>query len=483
MRIALLLLAALAAPAHAGWLASAGKVDITPELGEHSIWIAGYGATGQRPRAVHDPLYARALVVSDGTTTVALVGADLLGLFRRQNRRVAEAAGFTGERDFLMLGATHTHAGPDTVGLWGRFPGVSGVDPRYLGSVERKIARLLKDLRANLKPAKLSAGKVELDPNGLWTDLRDPRVIDPDVAVLHAVSAEGEPLGTVVNWSCHPEALDKHNRELSADVAGALCRTVEEGLGGTCVFLNGSIGGMMSPDVPDGLDRDAAFAAVERVGGAIGQAALRAVKKAQPMATAKVAFKRRDVFVPVENSRYILFLHALAFGHRLYDATHQPLGFWRRSMLSLRHLLFYPLPNEDLPWIESEVSFVRVGEAGFLGVPGELFPELAVGGFDGSKRFGKPLISPDNPNPPDLENAPDGPYLKERIPARHKFLVGLANDMLGYIMPEYDFKIAASRSMLPQPAGHHYEETNSVGRQVTPLVLGAARAVLEEGKP
>jgi len=120
-----------------------------------------------------------------------------------------------------------------------------------------------------------------------------------------------------------------------------------------------------------------------------------------------------------------------------------------------------------------------VGPVRFLAIPGELLPELAVGGFDGRFRFGAPLVRPDNPDPPRLSGAPKGPYLRERMRSKYGLIIGLANDELGYIIPSYDFKYAPNRLMEPEPPGDHYEETNSIGPRAADIVIEAARELLK----
>jgi hypothetical protein len=122
------------------------------------------------------------------------------------------------------------------------------------------------------------------------------------------------------------------------------------------------------------------------------------------------------------------------------------------------------------------------GPARLLGLPGEAFPELVIGGYDGKYAFGRPLITPDNPNPPDVTKAPKGPYLRDLVKAPAPMVVGLANDELGYMIPGYDFKLSPHRWMLPRLPGHHYEETNSIGKSVTPIVVDAATKLLKESK-
>ena len=463
------LLASLARPAGA-LEAAAGKVDITPDLKTEKVWMAGFGATGRKPAGIHDPLYARLVVLREGTTTVALVGLDLLGFYRNDVEDLRRLSGFDAPGRSLFLNSTHTHSGPDTLGLWGPVIGVSGINAQYHARVNARIASALKLLEGALRPATAAGGAAALDPRGLCRDSRDPQVIDPDLAVLRLKGTDGKAIATVVNWSCHAEVLGPENRLITADYPGPLCGRIEEKTGGECLFLNGMIGGLMTPDVK--ADN---FYESYRVGAAVADAALALKTSSAPKRA--LAYRSELVRVPVENSRYRLFLFALTYGHRLYDAAGKPLADYKKWMLSLRQLLF-GLNEANEPWVETEVSVLDVGPARLLGIPGEAFPELAIGGYDGKYAFGRPLITPGNPNPPDLSKAPQGPYLRDLVRARVPMLVGLANDELGYLVPNYDFKVSPTKSMLPRLPGHHYEETNSIGPSVTKIVVDAAARLL-----
>ena len=80
------------------------------------------------------------------------------------------------------------------------------------------------------------------------------------------------------------------------------------------------------------------------------------------------------------------------------------------------------------------------------------------------------LVRPSNDNPPDMEAAPEGPYIKERMPGEVIFTVALGHDELGYIVPTYDFVLAPDGAYLTQADGDHYEETNSIGPTHTLLI-------------
>jgi hypothetical protein len=470
----LALLAASALPARA-LEAAAGKVDITPDLATEKTWLAGFGSRGRKPAGVHDPLYARLLVVREGKTTLALVGLDLLGWYAggtldirdRWRRESGDAA-----RE-IFLHSTHQHSGPDTLGLWGPSFGRTGVNRSYEDRIKKAVVAELLRLEGRLVRVSVSGGHGSLNPAGLCRDSRDPQVIDPSLAVLRLKDAKGAAVATIVNWSCHPEVIGRENRLLTADFPGPLCARIEEKTGGECLFLNGAIGGLMTPDVVEETFEESA-----RVGRAVADAAL-ALKT--PASGGGLKYRYEHVTVPVENSRYLLVLPALAQGHALERSGGRSYGksFLRRSpaILSLRHALF-GLPEDDRPWIRTVVSVLDLGPARLLGMPSEVFPELAIGGYDGKYSFGRPVVDPQGV-PRDLASAPKGPYLRELIKAPVPMFVGLANDMLGYLVPAYDFKVRPSKTLLPRLPGH-YEETNSVGPSATKILVETAERLLKE---
>src|SRR3979411_1113570 len=57
-----------------------GEVDITPLVGKKPVYMAGFGKN-RKAADVHDPLVARAVVLADGHSKIAIVSVDLVGLF------------------------------------------------------------------------------------------------------------------------------------------------------------------------------------------------------------------------------------------------------------------------------------------------------------------------------------------------------------------------------------------------------------------
>ena len=460
---------------------AAGKVDITPDPKAHTVWLAGYGPKGRKATGVLHPLYARAIVVSDGKKTVALVSMDSIGIFAQDVEDIRRRLGWTGGDHYLMVSAIHSHSAPDTLGLWGPLPGISGVDQRHYARVKDAVASLVRELAAHLQDARIVAARKDVDPRGLCRDDRDPVVIDPELEALRFESRSGKPIATVVRWSCHPVALGAANLEIAPDYPGPLCDRIESSGGGACVFFNGEIGGHLITDTDRSLGVERQREDTRRIGEKVAEIAIEALKRSpQRLADGPIDFESREVRVPVQNSRYLLALPSLAWGHRIYDAQGRRLGKGRLWYLMLRHLIAYPLPDRLEPWVDTEVAVMKLGPIKVLAIPGELLPELAIGGFDGRYRFGAPLVRPDNPNPPALAQAPKGPYLRQRMNAEYGLIIGLANDELGYIIPGYDFKVNPDRLMEPEPPGDHYEETNSIGPRATDIVFDAAAQLLSK---
>jgi len=100
-------------------LAGLATVDITPPVG----WRMFGSYREQFSGGVHDPLYAKAIVLEQGNERAALVICDLCYISRRFSERVRKrASDLTGiPASKIVVCATHTHSGPDYDGLLREF--------------------------------------------------------------------------------------------------------------------------------------------------------------------------------------------------------------------------------------------------------------------------------------------------------------------------------------------------------------------------
>ena len=104
--------------------------SITPDLG---AFIAGYDNNRQFT-GVHDSLYVKAMVLSDSERSMAILVFDCIGMLHPtlvDIRKEVSSRIPTSEFDVsnIVMTSTHTHSGPDVVGLWGPDHMTSGVDP------------------------------------------------------------------------------------------------------------------------------------------------------------------------------------------------------------------------------------------------------------------------------------------------------------------------------------------------------------------
>ena len=208
---------------------------------------------------------------------------------------------------------------------------------------------------------------------------------------------------------------------------------------------------------PDGTDWEAAsFEKADVIGTLLGEMALDAVASAEPIADPQLRVRTDEMYLPVVNQAFqAMFLLDVIGDRETYN--------WDPEQL---------ITDDNLPEVLTAVDVIEVGSLQWLTVPGELLPELWIGGYDGSyvNAPDHALVDPGNAYPPDLAAAPGPPYLKERMTASHRWLIGMGNDELGYLIPEYDFVVHPDAPYLFEADGDHYEEINSLGPQTAGLV-------------
>jgi hypothetical protein len=447
-------------------------------------YMAGFGhnrpATGVRGieaglAGEGDGLWARGIVLRQGDTTVAIVTIDTVGWFNGDVLSVRDKLADAGLAiDHVVVHATHNHEGPDTMGLWGEDLFTSGYDPLYRAQLQDTVVQVIDAALTDARPvATFKVGEVDISTYSdnlaanVLDDHRDPYIIDEMLGAAHLIDGEGATIATLINYGCHPETVADDNLLFTSDYVHALRRTVEQGsdwkdaslekpgLGGPAIFINGAVGGMMTTLGVEVVNPDGemygpgwSWEKADSIGQLLGEMALDAVANGDDVADPRLRVINKRFRAPVVNTNF-----QLLFGQ----------GIVEREV--------FDNPDTGMQEIETEMTLVELGPIQMLTVPGELLPELAVGGYDGSQIFapGQDLIQADNVNPPELDKAPQGPYIKDRMTGMYRWIVGLGNDELGYIIPEYDFKLAEN-PWIEEAEGHHYEETNSLGPGMAGLV-------------
>ncbi|MBX3462040.1 MAG: hypothetical protein KF830_02635 [Planctomycetes bacterium] len=330
---------AVTVDASAGLRVGSAERDVTPPIG---VYLAGFDLA-RTSTAVASPLKVRVLVFETGGRWFAIAGIDNLGLMREDVDWIkAGIEGFANGDVFVC--ASHTHAGPDLIGLWGWYFLSSGRDHEYLAVVREATAAAVAEAQANAAPARLVRGEALLPPAGLVKNANRAQVFDRRVTVLQARAiADGRPLGSLLHLACHPEVLPRRNTAIGADFVGDLCDQWRARGHGQAVFANGALGAMVSPDVQP---RDQT--GVEAMGRALCDLCERALQAAEPVPVDAVEVRRRDVYLPM-----------VAAGFR----------FGRLATVLQRELY--------AGHARSTVGWLRIGTFAAVAVPGEMEPALA----------------------------------------------------------------------------------------------------------
>ena len=328
LSVSLLFILAGAISAAGGDLrAGAAKAVITPGVHAARVYMAGYGQN-RVASGVHDDLYTRCLALGVGDQTLVVCAADLIGLFYDDVLKIRERVNARApEVTHLIVASTHDHEGPDTLGLWGPEPLQSGIDEKYMAWLRERIVQTAVEAARSMQPARLTLGRDDHPLLALLqSDSRPPYVKDPYLFVMRLASASGgQPIANLINWSDHPETLGGKNTEITADYPHWLCQYVEAHLGGTAIFLNGSIGGLLStngssvalqdPDTGN-VAADNTWRKAELFGITLGQLAERAVKGGEEVSVDSIAFRGTTIFSPMRNDHFRVACAAGVFGGR-----------------------------------------------------------------------------------------------------------------------------------------------------------------------
>lgn len=364
--------------------AGAARVHITPYVG---AFLAGFGNRDHGCEGIHDELFARALALESGETTVAIASCDLIGLTRESveaiRKQVEAATGIAAAR--VMLACTHTHSGP-TMGLL-RHP---GLDPELVHVIEKKIAGAVVMAHRSLGQAALGSGKGrariginrrERRPDGSTALGKNPEgPTDADVGVVRVDGPGGAPLALVVNHACHPVVLGGRNYLVSADYPGQVAALVEGVYpGALCLYLNGCCGNI-NPTVVGGT-----FEEARRAGMFLGAEAIQVAETLRTTSDASLASATAVVEAPLAplpaaeearntvEQRTRVLEDQLARGEisrALYEAD------WQRGWA--RDVMAEYGKTERERTRRLEIHALRLGDALLIGTPGETFVEIGL---------------------------------------------------------------------------------------------------------
>jgi len=261
-----------------------------------------------------------------------------------------------------------------------------------------------------------------------------------------------------VQWNCHPETLHPKNSKISSDFVGVTVSELEKTYGCPVVYLTGTVGGLMTTMHLDVRDRasqrlpEGSIEKTHRYGQLLARAAEKAVGDGKPMSLTPFAVARESILLPVDNPVYRL---ARQVGVLDRDMESWGGDAWAKPGPALQKV-------ESRPAVRSEIGRLQLGGLNIAVIPGEIYPELVLGGIQ---------------EPPELNadfaNTPLEPTIYQQMEGPYHMIIGLANDELGYILPKRQWDAAAPHCYALKKAP--YGEINSLGPETGPIICESFR--------
>jgi len=265
--------------------AGVAKADITP-----SAFGPMYGYANRKcgpANGVHDPLFAKALVLAAGDSRLAIVTLDLGSIVSENLRHdVSAKLGIP----VLLLAASHSHSTPQFL----PYDGKPAEPSAYQAEMEKKVFDTVQRAASSLFPARMGIGRGSLQLGYNRLLLRDDgraralfdnleRVpygpVDPEFTLLRVEDMNGVPRALLVHYACHAVVLGPTSCLYSADYPGAMQAKVEAAIPGVqCMFVQGGAGDINPLFEGRTGKEDEDLATMQKMGELLGDEVLRRVK-------------------------------------------------------------------------------------------------------------------------------------------------------------------------------------------------------------
>ncbi|GGW23480.1 hypothetical protein [Arenibacter certesii] len=424
-----------------------------------AYWIAGM-SNAKPAQGVHDDVWSRVMVIEDNSSRIAMISLDAIGFLHGDvvaiRNRIPKELGI----DYTLISSTHTHESNDLIGIWGENMFNTGVNPEMMEYVKTQTVAAITEAVGNMRSAKLVFAEDLSGADGAFIkDTREPIVKATGIHLMQVLDAENETtMGTLINWSNHPETLWSQNLLISSDFPHFIREAVEsgvyhndqlmeKGLGGMAIYFTGAIGGLMAPHpslpIPDPFTGEEylepTFKKTKALGDQIALLSLAALKqKGDTIPESNISLSAKTLSAPVENNTF--------------------------KLTSAIGLIQMGMPEYFK--LRTEVGAIRIGPSLWLSIPGEIYPEIVFGGIEA------PEGSDFNIDP--IEVPPIAEFIKDQ----YKFYLGLSNDEIGYIIPKSQWDV--EKPYLYNRERATYGESNSLGPETGPLIYKALIEVIQD---
>ncbi|MBL7186979.1 MAG: neutral/alkaline non-lysosomal ceramidase N-terminal domain-containing protein [Phycisphaerae bacterium] len=384
--------------------AGAAASNITPPLDRPIIggWNSPPG------EHVHDELYARCLVLDDGTTRLAFVICDNLGIGRsvydKARRIIGDKTGIGA--DHMMMAATHTHSSISARGANRLAP--DGELSDYQQFLVGRIADGVRRAVNNLEPARIGFGgaaepaqvfnrryfmkpgvpvpnpfggrdKVVMNPGrGNPNILKAAAPTDPEIAFLSVQSADGRPIALLANYSLHYVGGGERGA-ISADYFGMFSDRIQQLLGAdrieppfVGILSNGTSGDINNINWLQKPQRKfAPYEKMRQVADLVADAVLKAHGKVEFHDWVRLGAMRNELTLAVRKPT----AEQIDYARKILDKPEDARPYHEREKVYAQRVLqMHESPDE----VSVVLQAFRIGELGICAIPFEVFVEIGL---------------------------------------------------------------------------------------------------------
>lgn len=399
--------------------------EVMPDdINEDNYCMAGF-SKGKTASGVHDPITVSALWIGcDDNGAILIVTADCIGLTRVEVTRVRDMMSDFNKAHNCKntnICCSHTHAGFDTIGIWGRFP-KSGKNEKYIDKLLNSICSVCMEAYENREPSDIYVGFTAVPM--AQSRNRDRGMVNERLTRIRICPRSGNKETWFLNFAAHPNALGDNNRNISADYPYYMREKIYSRKDVNVMFGVGAIGDVEPFGHSENREENARLQ-----GELIGEKAFDIKNEIKLKCEIKVL--RQPFYCPVNNSVFAFLAHFDIMSSKRYPCE--------KSSLGIAH--------------KTELTYIHLGQQKILLMPCESFPETV---YESCKNKNYQIRT-----------------LEEIAGDKNLLVFSVSNDMIGYVVPKEDFNLNENQLVVNNSLGRRrksYHESNSLGIRTQEII-------------
>lgn len=324
------------------FMIGASKRNINPD--KDTLYMAG-GKPNRPFIDIHDSLFVKCIYVSNQEKHVIILTYDCIGLMNPALLEIRKRVKIQIPQidpENIVISSTHTHAGPDVVGIWGKNFSQSGVNKLHMEKIISSSIETIKEsiAKKSLCTMQYAEGKFGED----WVkNISEPFETDRAISTIRFINDQNMSIATLTNFACHPTIMDDATNAASADFVWGYYHYLDSIQGGINMFIQGAIGGWVQPE-----NIQSSFDNALYYGSSIGKYVYNILSNGKKNISNNILFKSTQVKFPMKNKNF--------------------------SMLSKAGVI----PRQFGEYVTSEIAYFKIGDIQFATHPGESSPAMSI---------------------------------------------------------------------------------------------------------